>query len=114
MHHQLHRLVYYFLMSHLCLWGQEYEDTSLMYKYVQEAEEINDVVVKTVDNEVNAEKAAEDAIAAADAVLGNVGAMQSTTLMKTVLDDPAAKSEYFKVVYEASLKEEKEKKAMEG
>jgi len=93
---------------------QEYEDSSLMFKYIQETEEEVDTdtkgksdVEKTVGNKDPAGRAASDALAAADAVL------KSAETVKTGLDDPAAKAEYYKTVYEESLKEEQEKKVRE-
>merc|ERR1711892_1056368 len=91
---------------------KEYEDSSLMFKCIQDTEKedaaealkgSSDDCLKIVEgkkNEVNAEKAASDALAAADAV-------------KTALDDPEAKAKYFKAVYEEKLKEEQAKKALE-
>ena len=93
---------------------QEYEDSSLMFKYIQDTEEEvgtetkgKSDVEKTVENKDHAERAASDALAAADAVLKSAGTV------KTGLDDPAAKAEYYKTVYEESLKEEQEKKVRE-
>ena len=62
---------------------------------------------------MNAEKAASDALAAADAVLESVKVVKEVEPVKTALDDPEAKAKYFKAVYEEKLKEEQAKKALE-
>jgi len=93
---------------------QEYEDSSLMFKYIQETdEEINDVEENKSDSamanskktKINTEKAAGDALAAADADT------QSNPV--NALSDPGAKAEYYKTIYEEKLKEEQAKKAVE-
>merc|ERR1712083_1006790 len=65
--------------------------------------------VTTEKSKNDPEKAAADALAAADAVIQSV----AVNNMKTVLDDPKAKSEYYQKVYEETLKEEQAKKAVE-
>eukprot|EP00092_Neocalanus_flemingeri_P014107 GFUD01015216.1.p1 GENE.GFUD01015216.1~~GFUD01015216.1.p1 ORF type:complete len:279 (+),score=111.96 GFUD01015216.1:42-878(+) len=100
---------------------QEYEDSSFMYKYIQETEYKvpknttgkSDNLAKTANSKHSAEKAASDALAAADAVLNSVKELEKVGPVKTALDDPAAKAKYFKTVYEKSLKEEQEKKVRE-
>lgn len=97
---------------------KEYEDSALMFKYIQDTEEDenkdkpSDAAVKkpvSEDVAIDAEKAAADALAAADAVLKSAAEKE----VKTVLDDPVAKAKYYKAIYEESLKEEQAKKAME-
>ena len=100
---------------------KEYEDSALMFKYIQDTEEENidkdkpsDAVKKPVSEDIaiDADKAAADALAAADAVLKSV-ALKEGEAVKTVLDDPEAKAKYYKAIYEESLKEEQAKKARE-
>jgi len=101
---------------------KEYEDSALMYKYIQDTEEeektdkdkSSEAIKKPASEDVaiDAEKAAADALAAADAVLKSV-AVKEGEAVKTVLDDPEAKAKYYKAIYEESLKEEQAKKAME-
>jgi len=101
---------------------QEYEDSSLMYKYIQDTEEAEEQTSKgkgekksvpeTVDHEkkkIDPEKAAADALAAADAVIQSV----AVNNVKTALDDPESKAKYYKAIYDEKLKEEQAKKAVE-
>jgi len=104
---------------------KEYEDSSLMFKYIQDTEKEDTAealkgssddchkIVEGKKNEVSAEKAASDALAAADAVLESVKVVKEVEPVKTALDDPEAKAKYFKAVYEEKLKEEQAKKALE-
>jgi len=96
---------------------QEYEDSSLMFKYIQDTEKVNSTAnsdVNLVDKNISADQAAKDALAAADAVLLTVGGGGTVKGgIVTALDDPTAKAEYYKTVYEESLKKEKEQKARE-
>merc|ERR550519_1424714 len=91
-----------------------------MYKYIQDTDEeevsinkgevVSDHAPVTTEKSKNdPEKAAADALAAADAVLQSV----AVNNVKTVLDDPESKAKYYKEVYEEKLKEEQAKKAME-
>lgn len=100
---------------------KEYEDSALMFKYIQDTEEDenkdnpSDAAIKKPvieDVAIYAEKAAADALAAADAVLKSA-AEKEVEAMKTVLDDPVAKAKYYKAIYEESLNEEQAKKAIE-
>jgi len=94
---------------------KEYEDTSLMFKYIQETDEdtasIDKQDVNNKNTVIDAEKAAAEAIAAADAALAS--SKQTTVPTKNALDDPKAKSEYYQKVYEETLKAEQAKKATE-
>jgi len=98
---------------------QEYEDSSLMFRYIQDTEKVDEDstkisdVNKSVEMKNSAEKAAKDALAAADAVLLTVSGGEKVGGAVNALDDPAAKAEYYKTVYEVSLKKEKEKNARE-
>jgi len=99
---------------------KEYEDSSLMFKYIQDTEEeqaskdtgevlSGHELLTNEKSKIDPEKAAADALAAADAVIQSV----SVNNMKTVLDDPESKAKYYKEVYEEKLKEEQAKKAVE-
>jgi len=90
---------------------KEYEDTSLMFKYIQETDEDNNQDISSKSTVIDAEKAAAEAIAAADAALAS--SKQSTVPTRTALDDSKAKSEYYQKVYEETLKAEQAKKATE-
>jgi len=97
---------------------REYEDSSLMFKYIQDTEteasaegipnNANDGKQNRIGGEIDVEKAASEALAAADAVL----ASQSMPVNKS-LEDPVAKTTYYKKVYEESLKAEQAKKEIE-
>jgi len=100
---------------------KEYEDSALMFKYIQDSEEgektdkdkTSEAIKKPASEvAIDAEKAAADALAAADAVLKSV-AVKEDEAVKTILDDPEAKAKYYKAIYEESLKEEQAKKALE-